>query len=166
MCSYMYFCAQIGRNFVNNFRIENFSKKSLRKDEVNILYTYDITGWSKSLCAPDFCTVKITCTETSWSPCTCSRVSAIITEIVNRYVHFLPCLKKRLFDLRTHKRKIFLTSIWILPEYILFFFLKVNTSIYRRIPRLKNTSLSIKYTNFDSHLSTSNERMSVFKWRQ
>ena len=35
--------------------------------------------------------------------------------------------------------------------------------IYCRISRLKNAGLSIKYTNFDSHLNTSNERMSVFK---
>ena len=27
------------------------------------------TGWSKSLCAPDFCIVIIRCTETFWSSC-------------------------------------------------------------------------------------------------
>jgi hypothetical protein len=60
----MYFCVQFGRKFVNNFRIENFSKKSLKEDEVNISYTYDTTGWSKSLGAPDYFTVNVMCTET------------------------------------------------------------------------------------------------------
>ena len=29
------------------------------------------TGWSKSVCAPDFCIVIIRCTETFWSLCIC-----------------------------------------------------------------------------------------------
>jgi len=30
------------------------------------------TGWSKSLCAPDDCSVIVRCTETFWTPYTCT----------------------------------------------------------------------------------------------
>ena len=67
----MSFCVELGRNFVNIVRSENFNKKRVKsKDKVNILYTYD----------------------TTFSGC-----SAIIPEIVNRYVHVLSCLKKETF---------------------------------------------------------------------
>ena len=37
--------------------------------KVIIILRINYTEWSKSLCAPDVCTVIVRCTETFWSPC-------------------------------------------------------------------------------------------------
>ena len=71
---YLIFCTNLFINFLASFvQMYIFVFMSVHYSIIQILNCYDsvhYTGWSKSLYAPDDCTVIVRCKETFWSLCT------------------------------------------------------------------------------------------------